>query len=177
MAFKQLLIRKDERRLDNPLSAFICVHLRLKNIRNNFYCQYLPAPICGLKPLHSGNLWLKSISTINDYVRRFVQYVSAFICVHLRLKNIRNSFCNHHLPAPICGLNSFHNASQQLKSISAINGYARRLDDSLSAFICVHLQLKNIRNNLCNHHLPAPICGLNTFLNINPPLSFSLISG
>ncbi len=56
MAFKQLLIRKDERRLDDTLSAFICVHLRLKNIRNNFCYQYLPAPICSLNPFSCINL-------------------------------------------------------------------------------------------------------------------------
>ncbi len=56
MAFKQLFIRRDKRRLDNPSSAFICVHLRLKNTRNDFYCQHLSAPICGLNPFHSTNL-------------------------------------------------------------------------------------------------------------------------
>ncbi len=80
MAFKQLLICKNERRLENPLSAFICVHLRLKNIRNNLYYPNLPAPICGIKTLHSCNLWSKSISMIDDYAHRFVQYISAFIC-------------------------------------------------------------------------------------------------
>ncbi len=73
MAFKQLLIRKDERRLDNPLSAFICVNLyerfikrgvcaaypntaqaevsaymRLKNKRDDLYHQQISAPICSL---------------------------------------------------------------------------------------------------------------------------------
>jgi hypothetical protein len=42
--------------------------------------------------------------------------------------------------------------------------HKRRKNNSSSAFICVHLRLKNVRNNLYDTDFSAPICGLN--LNI-----------
>ncbi len=47
----------------------------------------------------------------------------------------------------------------------------RSIVDMLSAFICVHLRLKNKRNDFYYPRISAPICGLNTFLSINPRLS------
>ncbi len=104
MVFKQLLIRKDERRLDNSLSAFICVHLRLKNKLNDLHHPQLSAPICVLKPSHSVNLRLNFFPMIKDYARRIVDILSAFICVHPRLKNKRSALYPPQSSAPICVL-------------------------------------------------------------------------
>lgn len=65
MAFKQLLIRKDERRFVHCVSAFIRVHLRLKNMRNDFHCQYLPAPVCGLNSSNNASQCLNSFFNVN----------------------------------------------------------------------------------------------------------------
>ncbi|VVB96535.1 Uncharacterised protein [uncultured archaeon] len=88
----------------------------IKDSNGNFVKKYLrlSAFICGLNPFHSANVRLKSISTVNYYARRFANHESAFIRVHLRLKNIRDDFCYQHLPAPICRLKPFRSANQRL---------------------------------------------------------------
>ena len=55
MAFKQL-VHKNERRFANHISAFICVYLRLKKIKNYIYQQNFPAPISGFNSFSNLNL-------------------------------------------------------------------------------------------------------------------------
>jgi hypothetical protein len=37
----------------------------LKNIRNDLYCQYLPAPVCGLNSFNNASQWLNSFFSVN----------------------------------------------------------------------------------------------------------------
>lgn len=73
--------------------------------KHRFLYLRLSAFICGLNPFHSINQRLKLICNIKR--RRFVNSISAFICVHPRLKNIQDNFYYQHLSAPICDLNTF----------------------------------------------------------------------